>query len=167
VGTVGEPARLLKPLINVSRAVETTPFTEIHENGAEPRNPWRGGETLVRDKPSKLKLRLALGPPSRKLSRLLQRLKRSAGASSSRQVGKQAKNELVAAQIKLKQADLKALDQLRRVAIMRCRTSPSQRKKENNAKCPSCGRNGARLLVALNPGVVLKCPGCGEVWEDG
>ncbi|MDH5685970.1 MAG: hypothetical protein OEY73_05515 [Hadesarchaea archaeon] len=158
---------VLRAFINVSIAVETTPFTEILENGAEPRNPWRGGETLVRDKPSKLKLRLALGPPSRKLSRLLRRLKRTTGAPSSRQVGKQATNELVAAQIKLKQADLKALDQLRRIAIMRCRTSPSQRKKGNSAKCPSCGRNGARLLVALNPGVVLKCPGCGEVWEDG
>lgn len=43
-----------------------------------------GGETLVRDKPSKLKLRLALVPPSRKLSRLLQRLKRAVGAPRSR-----------------------------------------------------------------------------------
>jgi len=126
-----------------------------------------GGETLVRDKPSKLKLRLALVLPSRKLSRLLQRLKRAVGAPRSRQVGKRAANELAAARVKLKQADLEALDRLRRAALRRCSTSSSQRKKVASAKCPSCGRNGARLLVTLNQGVVLECPGCGEVWKEG
>lgn len=66
----------------------------------------------MRDKPSKLKLRLALSPPSRKLLRLLQRLKRAVGAIRPRRVDKQA-----ATRIKLKQADLEALERLRRIAI--------------------------------------------------
>lgn len=34
-------------------------------------------------------------------------------------------------------------------------------------KCPRCSRDGARLLVALNPSVILECPECGEVWREG
>ena len=34
-------------------------------------------------------------------------------------------------------------------------------------KCPRCGKEKTRLLVALNPGVVLECPGCGKVWKEG
>ena len=32
--------------------------------------------------------------------------------------------------------------------------------------CPVCGKGRPRMLVALNPGVVLKCPECNEVWEE-
>lgn len=32
-------------------------------------------------------------------------------------------------------------------------------------RCPRCDRDGAHLLVALNPGVVLECRACGEVWR--
>lgn len=34
-------------------------------------------------------------------------------------------------------------------------------------RCPRCSEDGARLLVALNPGVILECPRCGEVWKEG
>lgn len=34
-------------------------------------------------------------------------------------------------------------------------------------KCPHCNGNEVRLLVALNPGVILKCSKCGEVWREG
>lgn len=120
-----------------------------------------GGETLAMNKPSKLKLRLAMDPPSRKLSRLLQRLKRAVGALRSRQVDKQA-----AEQAKLKQANLEALDRLRCIAKENAAQVSASERREGSAKCPSCGREGARLLVALNPGVVLECLGCGEVWKE-
>lgn len=33
-------------------------------------------------------------------------------------------------------------------------------------RCPRCSKDGACLLVALNPGVVVECPECGEVWRE-
>lgn len=72
---------------------------------------------------SKLKLRPAVRLPSWKVSRLLQHLKRAVGGPRSRQVGKRAANELAVERVKLKQADLKAPDRLRRVALRRCRAS--------------------------------------------
>ncbi len=84
---------------------------------------------MIKGKPSKLKLRLALGSPSRKLSRLLQRLKRAVGALRPRQVDKQA-----AEQAKLKQAHLEALDRLRRIA------------KENAAQVPASERRRKAML---------------------
>ena len=62
-------------------------------------------------------------------------------------------------QIKLlTSADLKALEQLRRVALRRCRASVG---------CPRCGGDEAHFLVDLNPDIVLQCPRCGEVWREG
>lgn len=34
-------------------------------------------------------------------------------------------------------------------------------------KCPRCGKEKTRLLVALHPGIIFECPGCGEVWREG
>lgn len=76
-------------------------------------------------------------------------------------------------------ADLKALERLRRVSLRGCRISSRGVGDENRAvglapfakgeqgmQCPCCGGPGGRLLVALNPGVVVECPGCGEVWRE-
>ncbi|MDI6884447.1 MAG: hypothetical protein QMD00_04925 [Hadesarchaea archaeon] len=60
------------------------------------------------------------------------------------------------AQIKLTPSDLKALEQLRRIAL--CRTS---------VRCPRCGEYGARLLALMAPNIIFECPECGEVWKEG
>ena len=74
---------------------------------------------------SKAEPRQAHGLPSWNPSHLLKRLERAVNEPKTRRIGKRTPDELIAARVKIDQADIKALKQLKRLGLTRSRSKES------------------------------------------